>query len=87
MSAADEFAVVIHLQATFGDGIAMDIAKALGLPEQDIRWVTPSGRDVTAMCEASDNGGFSSSRWTIDGWVLDDHSMRSLVNEFPDEFQ
>ena len=87
MSAADEFAVVVHLQAAFGDDVAMEIAITLGLPEQDIRWVTPSGRDVTAMCEASDNGGFSSSQWTMQGWVLDDHSMRALVNEFPDEFQ
>ena len=87
MPTADELAGIVHLQAVFGDDVAKELAAPVGLPELDCRWVTPSGRDVTALCDASDNGGFSSSRWTMQGWVLDDLSMRALVNEFPDDFR
>ena len=85
MPTADEFAVVVHLQAMLGDDFAMELARSLGLPDIDNRWVTPYGRDVTELCDASDNGGFSSSRWTLSGWILDDRSMRTLANEFPAE--
>ena len=87
MPTADEFAAIVHLQAVFGDDVARELAESVGLPELDCRWVTPSGRDVTALCDASDNGGFSSSRWTMQGWVLDDLSMRALENEFQHEFR
>ena len=85
MPTADEFAVVVHLQAIFGDDVAMELAESLGFPDIGNRWITPYGRDVTTLCDASDNGGFSSSRWTFSGWILDDRSMRALANEFPDE--
>ena len=87
MPTADEFAGIVHLQAVFGDDVANELAELRGFPELDRRWVTPSGRDVAALCDASDNGGFSSSRWTMQGWVLDDRSMRALANEFPDDFR
>ena len=57
----------------------------LGFPEQDNRWCTPWGEDVTYLCEISDIGGFGSVGWTIHGWILDDYSMRALKEEFPDE--
>ena len=57
----------------------------LGIPEQDNRWCTPWGEDVTYLCERSFIGGFSSVRWTIHGWILDDSSMRALKEEYPDE--
>ena len=85
MSTADEFAAVVHLRDMLGDDVARELAFTLGFPEADIRWITPNGRDVTALCDRSDNGGFSSSQWTFSGWVLDDSSMRALADEFPDE--
>ena len=89
MPTSDEFAAVVHLAEMFGEGlgdeIANELADLLGFSIVDNRWITPYGRDVTALCDASANGGFSSSQWTFSGWMLDDSSMRALANEFPDE--
>ena len=88
--AADAFAGIKHVAATLGPGVgdmfAKELAELIGLPELDEKWVTPEGRDVTRCCGASDNGGFSSSRWTMQGWVLDEPSMIKLKNEFPLHF-
>ena len=53
--------------------------------EDDERWCTPWGEDVTWLCWRSQTGGFGSSRWTRNGWILDEWSMRQLQKEFPDE--
>ena len=53
--------------------------------EEDNRWITPWGKDVTDLCWTSSTGGFGSTQWTKNGWILDDFSMRELQKEFPDE--
>ena len=83
---ADEFCSCRHLEkTTLGTAGASEIAAMLGFPEQDNRWCTPWGEDVTYLCEFSGIGGFGSAAWTIHGWILDDSSMRALKEEFPDE--
>ena len=57
----------------------------LGFPEQDNRWCTPWGEDVTYLCEISHTGGCASAKWTMNGWILDDSSMQALKEEFPEE--
>ena len=88
---ADEFAGVVHMQRRFGSGlgdeIATQLSDLLGLPGSDNRWLTPTGRDVTDLCDQSDNGGFSSDQWTLQGWILDARSMRALMDEFPEHFR
>ena len=84
MSSADEMATVLHLARIFGEGVAYEVAEALDLPFYDMRWVTPAGIDVTDPCEESNTGGFGSVRWTLAGWVLDQHSLAALMAEFPD---
>ena len=80
--AADAFAGIHSLSRKLGPGLgdmfAKGLAEFIGLPEVDENWVTPDGRDVTRCCGASSHGGFSSSRWTMQGWVLDDESMLAL---------
>ena len=84
---ANEFCSVWQIaNSILGRGPASEIASMLGLPDHDERWCTPYGQDVTHLCVRSDNGGFSSNVWTVDGWVLDDESMWQLVDEFPFEF-
>ena len=83
---AHEFCSCRHLENTIlGTAGAKEIAAMLGFPELDIRWCTPWGEDVTYICEISEIGGFASTRWTIDGWILDATSMQILQKEFPDE--
>ena len=83
---AHEFASCRHLESTIlGTAGASEIAAMLGFPEQDNRWCTPWGEDVTYLCEISDIGGFASAKWTINGWILDDSSMQALKEEFPEE--
>ena len=72
-----------HLRGS-GRG-ASEIAAMLGFAEQDNRWCTPWGEDVTYLCEFSGIGGFGSKAWTIHGWIFDDSSMRALKEEYPDE--
>ena len=86
MSSADEMAAVLHLARTFGDRVAYEIAKALDLQQNDLRWITPAGIDVTDLCDQSATGGFSSDTWTLRGWILDQPSLDALMAEFPDEF-
>ena len=81
---AHEFCSCIHLEKKiFGTAGASEIPEMLGFPDQDKRWVTPCGVDVTHLCDRSSEGGFGSERWTIHGWILDDSSMRALKEEFP----
>ena len=87
-SIAAEYCSIVHLHlhnriAAFAE----EIASYLGLPERDNRWVTPSGRAVNFFVDRSVHGGFSSTRWSIAGWELDEMSMVALVNEFPDDFR
>ena len=83
---AHEFCSCKHLQRTrLGPLRAQEIAVLLGLPDWDTRWCTPWGEDVTYLCHRSEEGGFSSMQWTIDGWILDDTSMQILQKEFPHE--
>ena len=83
---ANEFCSCVHLEKTkLGTAGASEIASLLGFPEQDNRWCTPWGEDVTYLCEISDIGGFGSKGWTIHGWILDEYSMWALKEEFPDE--
>ena len=84
---ADEFCSCRQLENTIlGTVGKQEILDMLGFWEQDIRWCTPWGVDVTYLCEISDIGGFGSSKWSIDGWILDASSMQALKEEFPDEF-
>ena len=53
--------------------------------DEHTRWITPWGKDVTYLCSTSSTGGFGSTQWTKNGWILDDFSMRELQKEFPDE--
>ena len=86
--AADEFCSVMHLRVFLGRGdlVKEEIGRCLGFDERDLRWVSPSGEDLTRLCDSSSIGGFSSSCWTIRGWVLDESSMAKLRDEFPDSF-
>ena len=84
MAPADEMTTVLHLALMFGEIVAYEIAEALGLSADDNRWVTPAGIDVTDLCNLSDTGGFGSIRWTLKGWVLDQHSLALLRAEYPD---
>ena len=84
MSSADEMATVLHIAQIFGEGVAYEIARALDLSFYDMRWVTPAGIDVADLCDQSLTGGFGSVRWTLKGWVLDQHSLAALMPEFPD---
>ncbi len=83
---ADEYAAVVHLGRRLGSAFAMHFAEILGLAEQDDKWVTPWGEDVTDLCAQSATGGFSSARWTMAGRELDAASMGALRREFPDRF-
>ena len=91
MAPAHEFVSALHVGKMFpgglGDEVARDIAELLNLNEYDTNWVTPTGRNVTDLCELSSLGGFSSSHWTLQGWVLDASSMIALADEFPEEFR
>ena len=81
-----EFCSCRHLETTIlGTAGASEIAAMLGFPEQDNRWCTLWGEDVTYLCEISDIGAFASAGWTIHGWILDDDSMRALTEELEDE--
>ena len=84
MSSADEMATVLHIAQIFGEGVAYEIVENLDISCYDMRWVTPAGIDVTDLCNQSDTGGFGSLRWTLRGWVLDQHSLAALMAEFPD---
>ena len=97
---AHEFCSWLHLQNAkqINRLLTFDIAEFLGFPEADKRWCTPWGKDVTLLTDCSqEQGGFSSTRWTMDGWILDEASMKSLTEEFwlysttwlwpPQEFQ
>ena len=79
-------AIVLHLARTLGVTAAYELADALGLQQNDMRWITPAGMDVTNLCDSSATGGFSSEVWTLRGWVLDQPSLYALMAEFPDEF-
>ena len=84
---ANEFCSCVHLaRSKLGTAGASEIAALLGFPDQDNRWCTPWGQDVTYLCVRSDIGGYSSKAWTVHGWVLDDESMLQLQDEFPDEW-
>ena len=89
--AADAFASIHHLarkfEPSFGALFGEQLTRFVGLPELDETFITPEGRDVTRCCGASDNGGFSSSKWTMEGWVLDKKSLLALKREFPEEFR
>ena len=83
---ANEYCSCLHLEKTkLGTAGASEIASMLGFPEQDNRWCTPWGEDVTYLCEISDIGGYGSVGWTIHDWILDEYSMWALKEEFPDE--
>ena len=70
-----------------GQDIGNLVGQMMGLPGADDARVTPTGRDVTFLCNISAFGGFESDRWTTDGWVLNQHSLDNLMAEFPEEFQ
>ena len=84
--AADSFCACRQLNDLFRMPGNTLIAEFLGLDGMCIKWSTPSGDDVTALCEESLNGGFSSSRWSMHGWVLDEASVHALREEFPDRY-
>ena len=85
-TAADELCSCRHLNERLGTRGDTRIARFLGLDEMDMKWVTLYGQDVTALCEESSIGGFSSSRWSLQGWVLDEASLQNLREEFPDRY-
>jgi hypothetical protein len=59
------------------------IAEFNALSEDDFRWLSPDGRDMTYWAETSDIGGFSGNDWTIQGGsVLDASSWGTLLDEF-----
>ena len=83
---ANDFCSCRHLEKTIlGTAGALEIAAMLGLPENDNRWCTPWGVDVTFLCEISNNGGFATAQWTSNDWILDDSFMQALKKEFPHE--
>ena len=89
--AADSFVAVTQLSRKLfppgaSDMFAKELALYLDLPALDDKWVTPEGRDVTHLCESSDEGGFS-GKWSLQGWVLDELSMEALRAEFPADFR
>ena len=91
MDPADCFVVVTQLARKLfppgtPDYAAKELALYLDLPAVDDKWVTPEGRDVTHLCESSDEGGFS-GKWSLQGWVLDELSMTALRAEFPADFR
>ena len=81
--AADEYACVEHLRRLHGNLIAEMIAVDLDFPERDDRWITPWNINVSDLTHASYIGGFGSSRWILQGWILDDSSMVQLRQENP----
>ena len=83
MAVADEMATILHLSRIIGEDAAYEIADTLGIASYDMRWVTPTGIDVTVLCEQSNTGGFGSVRWTLRGWVLDQQSLIALMAEYP----
>ena len=62
------------------------LARFVGLDFLCMKWVTPFGQDVAALTEASAIGGFGSSEWTLQGWVLDEGSVQRLREEFPEQY-
>ena len=89
--AADAFVAIKQLARKLfppgaSDMFAKELAEYHGLPELDDKWLTPEGRDVTHLCESSDEGGFS-GKWSLQGWVLDELSMTALRAEFPADFR
>ena len=88
--AADSFVAVTQLARNFfpfaKDEFAKELALYIDLPALDDKWLTPEGRDVTHLCESSDEGGFS-GKWSLQGWVLDELSMTALRAEFPADFR
>ena len=82
--AADEFCACKHIYNRLGTMGDTRIAQFAGLDEMCIKWVTQFGQDVTALCGDSEIGAFSSSSWSLEGWVLDEVSVQSLRREFPD---
>ena len=85
--AADEYASAIQTNRKIGTEGNTVIAQFLGLFEKDEKWISPDGRDMTGLCNASDRGGFESEGpWTLNGWTLDDWSMAQLRAEFPGHF-
>jgi len=83
---ADAYAAVVHLGRRLGLEYEVHFAEFLGLPYHDDKWVAPWGEDLTDLCNHSLTGGFSSARWTMNGWELDAASMEALGLEFPDRF-
>ena len=84
---ANDFCSCVHLaKSKLGTAGASEIAALLGFPDQDNRWCTPWGEDVTYLCVRNDIGGFGSKAWTLCGWILDEESMCALQEEFPDEW-
>ena len=82
-----EFPALVNLSTILGEEVATMIADTLDLSANDLRWITPDGRDVTDLCnKRSANGGFSARKWTLRGWILDRVSVSDLKEEFPDEF-
>ena len=53
--AADENALVEHIQRKCGDLISDKMAMFLDLPYRDMSWLTLWGEDVTHLCDASDS--------------------------------
>ena len=87
MSMPSELPALVNLSTILGEEVATMIAETLDLSANDTRWITPDGRDVTDLCnKQSANGGFSSRKWTLRGWILDRVSVSDLKEEFPDEF-
>ena len=85
--AADELCSCYHLNAYVGMVGDTLVAQFLGLDNKCIKWVTPFGEDVTALCEESDHDGtFNSTCWSLQGWVLDEESVQKLMEEFPDRY-
>ena len=88
--AADSFVAVTQLARKFYpfalDEYTKELALYIDLPSFDDKWVTPEGRDVTHLCESSDEGGFS-GKWSLQGWMLDELSMTALRAEFPADFR
>ncbi len=66
---ADEYCSAIEVNRLFGMQGSRLIAECLGLIELDLKLFGPDGRDCTALCDRSDQGGFDSSDWTLDGWI------------------
>ena len=89
---ANEFCSVMHIRDKYGIMVACHLADMLGFSDQDERFITPGGVDVSYFCWliGGKGAGFKKGTWTmlgLGGWVLNDESMSGLRQDCPHIFE